>query len=1086
MSHSIYTGSFAELEAQWIKVVVELQRKDPLLEVNILVGSNILATYLKRRLAESGRTVGNVRFHTFSDLLNRLSRSPAASGRKPHLPRLGPSILLEHLLAEHSPSLYAPLSGYRGFRDALLDTFRDLRDAGFSPDDLDRAIQTDAGPPDRQAHLAGFADLYRRFRKRVSLFHDVDDEYRAAIRKASDARFFPFKHLIIYGIYDATGQQSRLLAALKNSLEMIYFIPFVEEGVSEFARPFLETRTKELGVQPTALPAKPPSNSLERLAARGFGVSMEIGKGDGIVADGSLAMVSAPGESRAALEIVREIFRAVQDRTIAGFHEAAVVLRQPENDVSIVTEVLRLHGIPYFVQGGSRFAERPLSKAVIALSGLEASSFSREAVLNAMELAAASLPESSRLVWNIPNWRAMTNDPGFLAGARSWDEGTAAIVERARRKLQMGAAPSDDFAEEEEGAGSTDAIAAQMENAQHLRNAWLLVRQAAADWPPKMPWREWTHFLEPRFEKLFGASGDWPLFSTVLDEIANLQALDRFDNDASVSIDRLKSALVESIESLSYPVGRFQRSGVNILSTGAARGLRFPLVIIPGLDEGRFPAKLRQDPLLLDPERSRMGDLPLKSKRIDEEKLLFDMAARSAEKRLVLLTSRLEESSDRERLPSQYFLRVAAELHGSAITLHDLTQETIAGFRSVSLDNPAPAKNEIPVDEGEIRLRQITADRKSAHAVLDSLAKLEADRLERPMAYDNARWVHNLTTFDGRISDPALVQWTAQKIGASSGQVSASRIEEYVKCPYFFFLKRVMNLEAWEEQGKVQRMDPLERGLAVHSILENFLKYSGDALFQAGSGDDLRSLLERKARQDLEDARPAGMPDLLWEVEREALIALLNEWLTFETARANERMRIAGLEQPFGTFASGEPYPPFEVKAGPHTFDFRGRIDRIDVSIDGKHARVIDYKTGTLPDAMANSKIRTPLMSGERIQIAIYRGALTVLSEFENLESIEGEYLHLQPKDGRIVACVFSDEELQKASRTLPDILKMVGDGLEKGIFFHRTHGVIRPYGHCEYCDYLSICGKDRMQREERKAGDPAVRRFFEVLESMQ
>jgi ATP-dependent helicase/nuclease subunit B len=1065
-----------------MEVVAELQRNDPLFEVNILVGSNILASYLKRRLAVTGRTVGNVRFHTFLDLLNLLAHTSEPVARKPHLPRLGPSILLETLLASHLPKVYESLSGYRGFRDALLDTFRDLRDADFSPEELDRAIQSDYVSPDRRLHLLGFADLYRRFRERVRLFHDVDDDFRSAIRNMSDPMLLSFKHLIIYGIYDATGQQSRLLEALKYSLQMMYFIPFVGEGVSKFARAFLETRTKELGVPPIPLQANAPVNSLGRLAARGFGISMESGKRNPIIADGSFAIVSAPGESRAALEIVREIFRAVQDGTISGFHEATVILRQPESDIPILTELLRLHQVPYFVQGGSRFVERPLSKAVIALSNLEASSFSREAVLNAMELVAASLPESTRLAWDVPRWRALTNDPGFLAGVQSWDEGTAALIGQARRKLKKAAMSASDY-EDEAGARSVDSVRMQMENALYLRDAWRLVRRAAADWPVYMSWQEWARFLEQHLEEILGASSDWSLFSTVLDEMANLQALDRLDK--AVSVDRLKSALVESIESLSYPAGRFQRSGVNILSAGAARGLRFPLVIIPGLDEGRFPAKLRQDPILLDSERSRMGDLPLKFKRIDEEILLFDMAARSAEKRLVLMTSRLEERSDRERLPSQFLLRVAAELRGGAITMRDLTQETIEGFRSVSLDHPAPAKDEIPADEGEIRLRQITADRRTARAVLAALAEFEPDRLKLPLAYDRARWVNKLTEFDGLISDPKLIQWTTQKVGASSGQVSASRIEEYAKCPYFFFLKRVMNLEAWEEQGKVEQIDPLERGLAVHSILENFLRNSGDAIFQAGSGDDLRNLLEQKARHDLDEARPAGMPDLLWEVERDALVGLIQEWLKFEKARANEGMRIARLEQSFGTFASGDPCPPFRVKAGNHTFDFRGRIDRIDVSIDGKRARVIDYKTGALPESMANPKIRTPLMSGERIQLAIYRGALTVLSEFGGLESIEGEYLHLQPKDGRIVACVFSDEELQKASRNLPGILEIVGDGLEKGIFFARTQGAVRPYGHCEYCDYLSICGKDRMHREERKAIDPAVRRFLEGLVPM-
>ena len=122
-------------------------------------------------------------------------------------------------------------------------------------------------------------------------------------------------------------------------------------------------------------------------------------------------------------------------------------------------------------------------------------------------------------------------------------------------------------------------------------------------------------------------------------------------------------------------------------------------------------------------------------------------------------------------------------------------------------------------------------------------------------------------------------------------------------------------------------------------------------------------------------------------------------------------------------------------------------------------------------------------MSGERIQIVVYRGALSVLNEFQGMEKVEGEYLHLQPKDGQVVQCRFTDEVLREASRALPAILEIVGDGIESGVFFARTSGIVRPAGHCEYCEYLPVCGKDRVQREERKTNDPVVRRFLQILE---
>jgi ATP-dependent helicase/DNAse subunit B len=1088
MGHSIYTGSFAALEIRWMDLVAELQQNDPLQEINVLVGSNILASYLKRRFARTGRALMNIRFHTFLDLTGRLAAITESSSRKRRLPNLGNAIILEDVLAAQTPSVYSPLSSFPGFRDALLDTFRDLRDAGIPPQAIARMVETDPGMKDRRRHLAGLADLYGRYREKVGSFHDVDDDFRAAIRNSPLAvRIIASRQLFVYGVYDATGQQSQFLAALKNVFDMVYFIPYVNESISEFAEPFLKGRTSELGVEPVTLQEKKPVSSLDHLITRGFGLAHrpDTRVGYGLPPDQSFALISAPGESRSAIEIVREIFRAVRDKTIQGFQEAAVILRQPENDIPILSEILRLRGVPYFIHGGSSFADRPLSRAAMAISNLDANSFSREAVLIAMELVAAALPKISVLAWDVQTWRSLTNDPRFLAGLQSWNSGTEALVNEARKNLRRAEMPEAFEADEEEmsrGVQSIPAAAKRLETVISLRDGWQLLQKAAADWPASLSWEDWADFLDRHIEPLLGTSEDWPAFSSVLDEIRNLQALE--ESAIQISADRLKAALAKSIASFSYPVGRFQRSGVNLLSTSAARGLRFPLVIIPGLDEGRFPAKLRQDPLLLDSERRRMEGLPIKSKRMEEEKLLFDMAARSAEKRLVLITSRLDEGSDRERIPSQFFLRTAAAIQGAVVSIRDLNQGNVPGFRSISLDNPAPLKGDIAVDEGEIRLRLITADRDSAHQALKALEQLEPHRLSRPLAYHQARWAHRLTPYDGYLSDPNLVQRMAHMLGSAAGQVSASRIEEYAKCPYFFFLKRGIQLEAWEEPTPFEGINPLERGLIVHSILENFLKNYCDEKFWAASIEELRRALTSLAQDTLSRSQPAGLPALLWEIECDSLLAMFNEWLKFEKERAAQGLLPARLEQPFGEFVSENKQPEFRLKAGKHVFDFRGRIDRIDISRDGKRARVIDYKTGALPQSMA-AKSRSPLMSGERIQTVVYRGAVSVLDEFKSVETVEGEYLHLQPRDGRIVPCPFTDEELQKALQDLPGILEIVGDGIESGAFFIRTSGRVRPSGHCDFCEYLQICGKDRIQREERKAGDPAVLKFLQIVEPL-
>jgi ATP-dependent helicase/DNAse subunit B len=1092
MNHQIYTGSFSALETRWIDIITELQRDDSLRPVHVLTGSNLLASYLKRRYAETGRAAANIRFCTFVDLASRLASLSPTVEVKPALSRLGASIILESILSTDTPPVFESLTGYTGFRDSLLDTFRDLRDAGIHPPDLELSLKNSiASMPDRRDQLLGLADLYRRFREHVRIFHGVDDDFRAAVGNVLSVEQSPdIKQLLVYGIYDVTGQQAQLLAGLRRVACMIYFIPYIDETVSEFANPFLDKCINELHVRRNHLNTPDAGNSLAALKTGNFGFSDSLKTRGGIdpaavspASDGSFALISAPGESRVATEILREIFRSIRDGIINGFHEAAVILRQPEIDIPILTEAFRLRGIPYFVHGGTGFADRPLSKAIKALAGLESDQFSREAVITALELVAAALPETEAAVWNVPEWRALTNTPRFLAGVESWDFGIDTLIREAHDSLRRAEAGEEDNDSETAGIPSVPKAREHLESVKALQTGWKILKSVITGWPSSLTWREWVNFLERLYQPLFGDSEDWHYFSDILDELGSLETLARIPRlDQKISRNRINKALTESLSLLAYPEGRFQRRGVNLLSTSAARGLCFPLVVIPGLEEGRFPARLRQDPLLLDSERSLIGGLPLKSRRSEEEKLLFDMAARSAEKRLVLITSRLDESSDRECIPSQFFLRVAAAVQGRVVSLHELRQGNIPGFRSVSLENPAPAEGEIAVDEGEIRLRLVTAHRHSAWTVLAAMAKLEPMRLNRPISFDRARWIKKLTEFDGSLSDPRLIRWVAERMGASAGQVSASRLEEYAKCPYFFFLKRVMGLEAWEEQQETEAMDPLERGLAIHSILEKFLADFCGKKFAEASEEELWRLLSSQAHDILEERRPAGIPDLLWEIERDGLYAMLENWLLFEKSRAAGGMLPVQLERTFGEFTPQERSPALIIQAGNHLFRFRGRIDRIDISSDGKHARVIDYKTGTLPDSMSRSA-RTPLMSGERIQIAIYKEALAMLDEFRNVEAVEGEYLHLQPRDGRIVPCSFDSGELQEASGKLPEVLAILGAGIENGVFFARSKGMVRPSGHCDFCNYLPVCGKDRVNREERKANDAAVRRFLSIRE---
>ena len=1095
-NHRILTGPFVALEPHLLDLIASQQVKEPLTPVAILVGSNILASYLKSRIATRGRGAANVRFYTFLDLAAKLSAGYRAGVSKRPLPHLGASLILEAALKERTPAPFTRVAEYGGFRGALLDTFRDLRDAGIPPVALENSLPNLQGlTADRREHIAGLVEVYRRFTAGIAPFESPADDFRRACIAASGAaKILGTQSLFIYGLYDVTGNQADLLRSLQNALELTYFVPYSGESTAGFATSFLNARAKELGAAPVALPRPERNDSLGLLAERIFAVSEPRGDAPSqasLKADGSFALVSVPGESRMAIEVIREVLRAAREGVIAGFYEAAVVLRRPEEQAPALDEAFRLRGIPYFLQGGSAFGRRPLARAVRAIAALEAESFSRSAVLTAMELIAAALPEDAASLWDVPRWRALANDTRFLAGADSWDAAVQAVRREKRSALSRAesrSASSASEGEDDDGPSrlpSIEQARRQAESAAALCDAWSALKRAAVGWPHSHTWQGWAKLVQERLEPLLGRSEDWSSFSIVFDTLDALGGLSTEPPEIPVTRGRLTAALLEALSDLSRPEGRFQQRGVNLLSVAGARGLRFPLVIVPGLDEGLFPARPRQDPLLLDEERKQIGRphrLPLKSLRVEEEKLLFDIAVRSAEKRLVLMTSRLDEASDRECIPSQFFVRGAAAASGFAVSFAELTTDCVPGFRSTSLDDPGHGKGQLAVDESEIRLGLITEDCARLRAALLAVAQVEPLLMNGSIAYDRARWARKLTEFDGLIPDPVLRRFVEHKLRERTGQLSASRIEEYAKCPYMFFLRRVQGLERWEEEGQIEGMDPLLRGQIIHGVLECFLhEYSGER-FLAAPLPVLQEALAERARRTLDESRPAGMPDLLWEIEREKLMAMLQNWLSFERERAGEGFKPEHLERSFGSFAGQAESPVYRVQTEKHAFDFRGRIDRIDVAPGGRRARVIDYKTGALPQSMTGGR-RTLLMGGEKVQLAIYRGALSVMEDLRSVEQIEGEYLHLQPRDGKVVACAYSDSELRAAVERLPGVLEIVHEGIGAGVFFARTSGSVRPEGHCAWCDFLPICGKDREHRQADKAADPAVARFDRLRE---
>jgi len=161
---------------------------------------------------------------------------------------------------------------------------------------------------------------------------------------------------------------------------------------------------------------------------------------------------------------------------------------------------------------------------------------------------------------------------------------------------------------------------------------------------------------------------------------------------------------------------------------------------------------------------------------------------------------------------------------------------------------------------------------------------------------------------------------------------------------------------------------------------------------------------------------------------------------------------------------------PVPLKLAGQTVNLRGRIDRIDLTKDGKKARVRDYKSGNKLGK------ENDFQGGRTLQLPLYLLAAKQLLEnlHRGIQVESAEYYFLkEKKKSRHIKFDFSALEAKETE--LQEILKTIAGSIEEGVF------IAAPDYQCDYCDFEMICGNWTPMLFDRKAKDPRVKRYLEM-----
>ncbi len=1075
----LVVGDYPVLESSFVSEVKAIRGREPFLPLLILVSSKLLGLHLRRFLAEEGVPHFNLRFFTLEEFAREVSVPRFLAQGKGELPSYADELIVggvaQSLRDEGGEFYFREIANRPGFHQALLATIKDLKDGCLMPEDLERSLSD--RNLSRQVHLPKLRDLlnlwkgYQERLKEIRCYDESDLMVSAAQWAGDSICLKQTPEVLLYGFYDFNTAQKRMLQVCFEKKGATAFLPYEPTPAFEFVKPALMW-LKEAGFQERdpIQPSSPKrSEPLHHLCRNLFNGKKPLG-----YEAKEIQIISAPGEPREVREAIRKMLQA-SGREGIPFHEVGILLRSPEEYSRLFRETCHALGITPYLREGLPLMETRAGRSLKLLLNVMHQNFSRPSVMEFAtfaKLRSDLFPSVETFNRHLAQWDAISMQAGIVEGEKEWEDRLRRLrQDRSKKRKAMVEADEEEKWFDEEDLTSLDAL---VQFIQKLSGSLRQVKESKT-------WKEKVETLLNTYEEWIEEDEEGLLVKQAVRRLSelDLSGIPPSQGDFLRLVNRM-------LEEKRFPQGRFQRNGPTIANLMAVRGVPFRMVILPGMVEKSFPPLIRQDAILLDHERRALNrslsgkekePLPMKAEgRLNEERLLFRLAIGSVREKLILSYPRIETGTGKERLPSSFLLALIETLTGRSVDFNQI--ETFSGFLRIPLSEIGTKAPEEAFDEVEYDLSfgQEKLLTKSAESLL-YLEKI-SPFFGRGLRSEHFRWgKRGFTHYEGLLESEEVRQILRDRYSIFKQSISPTRLETYASCPFQYLLGVVLGIEGLTEPEKAVTINRLDRGKLVHDILYTFFtelkKERGRSLQLIP--EDLKRLMETAEKKflEFEETGVTGFP-MFWEVEKrnikEQLENLFNQELQereFIPTYFEVRYGMKGFDLQESEISTEE---PVSLQIRGKTVYLLGRIDRIDLTRDGKRGRVMDYKTGNV------TARKNEFRGGRTLQLPLYLYAARQLlhPHYKGIQIESAEY-HFLDAGTRIP---FEWEKLVEKEGELQEILETLLHGIEDGIFIALPDSQGCRY---RFCDFKRICGSWTPILFHRKSEDPKVKRFLEV-----
>jgi len=950
-----------------ISKIQDVLTAEPLTPVTVILPNQTRVAEFRRRLAAVGGAMGGnlVTFHTlYAEILARAGQ-PRPRLLDPVQVRLLRAIV-DRLCQGGQLHHYAPLRAKPGFVTALRAIIEELKRARIEPGDFSSAV---AGMGASLEEIAAVYGAYQEWLLQQDWADPEGQGWLAALALAADPKLESGLSLLVVNGFDEfnpTQLEVLTLLAQRAAQTLITLTGDLENPDRPAHHRFHRAQvalTATLDLHLTSLPAAPAprlSPTLSHLEANLFEpANRQKGAGSNppsaILNPQFVEAQTRTTEARAALRWIKTCL--VQD----GFalSDVTILARDLSPYRPFLEEAAAEFGVPLHILGGLPLAENPAVAALLSLLSIPALNWPSGPVLTVWRspyfdwsfqgisrsdtAILDSVTRLGRVIAGLPQWHGAFD---LFAQRKPANENTIDDEDGFLPPLLLGESLEVRGVREKFSAFVTR-ITPPIQGT--IREYAAFIEDLIGDDPALA-----TRFASPKDDtalRVVACARENP--ATTERDVAALRAFKDVLRslvmaESVLDTDTLDYAaffaeLHGAVEAATYSAA--PESGVLVASLLDARGLSFRAVALLGLSEGEFPKVEREDPFLSEVDRLALqerGLFSIESKLHGDEITFFYQAVTRARERLLLCRPYLADDGQPWE-PSPYWLQV---------------------WRMFGEPQPQRVRPEDPPDPEEAAS---SVEFVQASGELDPYLQRGINILQSRLSE------HTASPHEGHIPD--LASSLAIRYSPSFGW-SASKLESYGACPFYFYIAYALELEprTLPDEGYDVRM----LGSMLHQILEFTYSRAADPT----NLDECLKLMPKIAVEIFATA-PAEYgfrPTPLWEMQQAELRGILLQTIT-ALAEISQGYTPRAFEPRFGM---GNPSLTLQTEIG--EVRLHGYIDRVDEGPDGR-LRIIDYKAGS-------AAIRPHhLEEGRRLQLPIY--ALAAREALGLGEIAGGFYWHI-------------------------------------------------------------------------------------------